>query len=334
MSTVTPAKKYTVTVHVAGPQRRSDNQISQAGHMWYSLSDGTGEAKSYGFGPKKPGDPFGPGKITDQDNVLYPDKYSREISITKAQYEAMRKFGENPAAGGFDISNYNIFSNSCVDFTWKALEKVGLNPREYQGDVLPSLNKGEVERIGKTGFAAPADNFLDFLKQIVWQINGYYTRASRLFPHQDPLALDLDGDGIETRGADGTVLFDHNGDGIRTGTGWVRSDDGLLVLDRNSNGTIDTGAELFGVHTVKADGTQASDGFDAQSDLGNGNTQTASATFTRSDGTLRQTNNATGCAAHRLGRHFHAANHSRPGHGQWVYPDLYGARPVDMGLSE
>ena len=162
-----------------------------------------------------------------------------------------------------------------------------------------------------------------------------------LFPHQDPLALDLDGDGIETRGADGTVLFDHNGDGIRTGTGWVRSDDGLLVLDRNSNGTIDTGAELFGVHTVKADGTQAKDGFDAlsdldsnndkvfdaedtrfadvriwrdlnqdgisqsnelstlaaanirsidltptaQSDLGNGNTQTASATFTRSDGT-------------------------------------------------
>ena len=55
MSTVTPAKKYTVTVHVAGPQRRSDNQISQAGHMWYSLSDGTGEAKSYGFGPKNQG---------------------------------------------------------------------------------------------------------------------------------------------------------------------------------------------------------------------------------------------------------------------------------------
>ena len=34
----------------------------------------------------------------------------------------------------------------------------------------------------------------------------------------------------------GTVLFDHNGDGMRTGTGWVRSDDGLLVLYRNGNG--------------------------------------------------------------------------------------------------
>ena len=37
----------------------------------------------------------------------------------------------------------------------------------------------------------------------------------------DPLAIDLDGDGIETIGADGTVVFDHNGDGVKTGTGWV-----------------------------------------------------------------------------------------------------------------
>ena len=84
---------------------------------------------------------------------------------------------------------------------------------------------------------------------------------------RDPLALDLDGDGIETRGADGRVLFDHDGDGIKNATGWVRSDDGLLVLDRNKNGTIDNGGELFGVDTVKSDGKKATDGFDALSDL-------------------------------------------------------------------
>ena len=92
--------------------------------------------------------------------------------------------------------------------------------------------------------------------------------ASILAPAQRALlALDLDGDGIETRGTDGRVVFDHHGDGLKTGTGWAHSDDGLLVLDRNSNGTIDNGGELFGVDTTKSDGKKPSDGFDALSDL-------------------------------------------------------------------
>lgn len=81
---------------------------------------------------------------------------------------------------------------------------------------------------------------------------------------RDPLTLDLDGDGLETVGADlSGVTFDHDGDGIETGTGWVQSDDGFLVLDRNANGSIDTGAELFGDSTPLAGGGQAEDGFAA-----------------------------------------------------------------------
>ena len=104
------------------------------------------------------------------------------------------------------------------------------------------------------------------------EINAWWNQAkSWVLPRIDPLALDLDGDGIETRGADGRVVFDHNGDGVKTGTGWLRPDDGWLVLDRNSNGTIDNGGELFGVDTTKADGTKATDGFDALSDLDSNN---------------------------------------------------------------
>ena len=60
----------------------------------------------------------------------------------------------------------------------------------------------------------------------------------------DPLALDLDGDGIETvaaKGYDGS-LFDHRGTGIRTAGGWVAPDDGLLALDLNNNGVSTTAA--------------------------------------------------------------------------------------------
>ncbi|MBR6026672.1 MAG: hypothetical protein IK065_03630 [Neisseriaceae bacterium] len=64
----------------------------------------------------------------------------------------------------------------------------------------------------------------------------------------DPLVLDLDGDGIELLKADGWngVQFDYNGDGIKSSTGWVKADDGLLVWDRNGDGIINNGSEIFG----------------------------------------------------------------------------------------
>jgi len=67
------------------------------------------------------------------------------------------------------------------------------------------------------------------------------------------LAIDLDGDGIETLGipASGTpILFDHDADGVKTGTGWLKPDDAWLVLDRDGNGSIDSGRELFGADTL------------------------------------------------------------------------------------
>ena len=86
---------------------------------------------------------------------------------------------------------------------------------------------------------------------------------------RDPLTFDLDNDGIETVGISATnpILFDHNGDGVKTGTGWVAADDGMLVLDRNGNGSIDNGRELFGDSTIKSNGQVATDGFNALADI-------------------------------------------------------------------
>lgn len=90
---------------------------------------------------------------------------------------------------------------------------------------------------------------------------------------RDPLAIDLNGNGIETVGIGATpILFDHNADGIRTGTGWVQANDAWLALDRNGNGLIDSGRELFGVDTVRSgtpgvDAVYASTGFEALATL-------------------------------------------------------------------
>ena len=103
-------------------------------------------------------------------------------------------------------------------------------------------------------------------------VSDAFTSAQRVVPRRDPLTLDLDGDGIETLALDpdNPILFDHTGDGVKTGTGWIQPDDGFLVLDRNGNGTIDNGRELFGDSTPVFDneGNEiglAKDGFDALS---------------------------------------------------------------------
>jgi len=101
-------------------------------------------------------------------------------------------------------------------------------------------------------------------------VNDFFKDARNFVPMGDPLVLDLDGDGkISTVGisANKAVLFDHDGDGIKTGTGWVLGNDGFLVIDKNGNDVIDNGTELFGTGYVKQDGSLALSGLDAMADL-------------------------------------------------------------------
>jgi Ca2+-binding RTX toxin-like protein len=82
-------------------------------------------------------------------------------------------------------------------------------------------------------------------------------------PRRDPLVFDLDGDGFDTLGQSAVTYFDHDGNGFAELSGWVGGDDGLLVMDRNGNGRIDSGRELFGDQTVLASGAVATSGVQA-----------------------------------------------------------------------
>ena len=87
--------------------------------------------------------------------------------------------------------------------------------------------------------------------------------------YYDPLILDLDGDGIETIAHNklNGALFDNDADGLKTATGWVSPHDGLLVFDRNADGIINDGTEVFGDNTYLKNGEKAEHGFDALADL-------------------------------------------------------------------
>jgi len=87
----------------------------------------------------------------------------------------------------------------------------------------------------------------------------------------DPLILDLNGDGAKAIGLSAGVRFDQDGDGFAEGTGWACPKDGLLVLDRNGDGKINDGSELFGDETMLRSGQKASNGFEALAEFDDNN---------------------------------------------------------------
>ncbi len=83
-----------------------------------------------------------------------------------------------------------------------------------------------------------------------------------------PIIVSMNRDGYDLTSARTGVPFDLNGDGVLERVAWTRrdGDEAFLAYDRNGNGRIDDGTELFGNHTPVRPGDSratAPNGFEA-----------------------------------------------------------------------
>ncbi|MFZ6870506.1 putative Ig domain-containing protein [Undibacterium sp. Di27W] len=169
---------------------------------------------------------------------------------------------EKPENGGPNIPSQVLPGNGLIPIPSDVTPGDGHIP--IPGDVKP----GDIVNTGGNGHTRPDPQVRIERRSVGIGTSTNYNNAIKWQRRRDPLTIDLNGNGLDTIGVSPTnpILFDHDGDGLKTATGWVASDDGFLALDRNGNGTIDTGAELFGDSTPLYIGGKAVDGFAALAD--------------------------------------------------------------------
>ncbi|MEK6373146.1 MAG: hypothetical protein AABO58_10660 [Acidobacteriota bacterium] len=96
------------------------------------------------------------------------------------------------------------------------------------------------------------------LRQCEYTGNSYYCP-----PGESPIIIDLDDDGFTLTNAENGVSFDLNADRRAERIGWTSAagGDAFLCRDRNGDGRIGDGRELFGNATPLANGHKAPNGF-------------------------------------------------------------------------
>jgi Ca2+-binding RTX toxin-like protein len=141
---------------------------------------------------------------------------------------------------------------------------------EIVGLKFESRFTGEIKNFESSPIATLNANYTDIISFEFGQMGSQFSNvfgktieSEKSICVKDPLILDLDGDGIETASMEEGVHFDLDGDGTKEKSGWIGKDDGFLVYDKNFNGTIDSGRELFGDQTRLKTGRMADSGFSA-----------------------------------------------------------------------
>jgi hypothetical protein len=153
-----------------------------------------------------------------------------------------------------------------LPFDWCFIRRVTCNlgdvkdePRPNPQDCLRGGSDDSVLKQHNCPVACDPSNFNPDCGEIIACHPGIYnfcTCACDAGP--SPILIDTLGNGFDLTALAGGVAFDLDSNGSREQLSWTAngSDDAFLVLDRNGNGMIDNGTELFGNFTPQPTSTE------------------------------------------------------------------------------
>ncbi|MBD2792578.1 hypothetical protein [Xenorhabdus szentirmaii] len=244
--------KYTLKINIAPSGTtytniNGDQSKSAFGHVWVEFN---GESIGWGTGDSKMAG--GAENLTFHDSKGYDSTKVTSITLPLYADEVagnIKGFISEMKEGNYKHfpNNYNLLTNNCIDFVNHilSLSEIGENNPDYMLELFGGTPNEIIERI---------QEHIDEQESV-----------------ETPLVIALSGDGIFTLPDDDTIYFDHNTDGVNESTGWITNSSAFLVLDKNKNGIIDNGNEMFGNNTLLESGEYARQGFDALSNYdGNG----------------------------------------------------------------
>jgi len=237
-------------------------------HAFIVITDSDGVETGHGFAPAQAGSLFGPGQI--YDDYFHEYQFSTgPTPITNQQLQDLQDFitGSQESPPYYSVPGEwvpPLDNHNCSTWIIDALNTAGIP------DVFGVSSSWAWNPYGQ----AISVGVIDLWNQLTdWSIDLLGIDDTFTPPPSDlgtppptpgsPIVLDLDGDGIETVGLSADIHFDHDGDGFKELSGFTNADDGLLALDRNNDGVINNGSELFGSFTELDDGSLAQNGFEA-----------------------------------------------------------------------
>lgn len=262
----------TITLHV------EDNGFP--GHAFVTLSNSHVEVTA-GFWPagesllgRAPRALLGAGAVHD-DSVLLEElvqaaqanpkvltSTTYEISVEAFEAAVARVESLRATPGAYSILS-QPGTHNCVTFALEILDIAGVAHAQVTAPQELVEVRYLEQKWGVMGLYAK--NFAD-LRQALG--NEFVRAEGTLGPvGYDPLTVDLNNDGHMSAPRAAGAYFDMAHDGFAESSGWVQAGDALVVRDLNHNGSIDSGAELFGDQTRLATGALAANGYTALADL-------------------------------------------------------------------